>query len=422
MRRWMVPVLSLPIIAYVFLFRFLPLQDYPDWLYQGFLFREYVFSGNSFEHFFALQPFIPPNAISTILIGLLSTFLDPELAGKIVLAMAMTLLYFGSARYIRFVSGRWSALAPFISLIFVFNLNFWLGNVNFIFGLGVALIGFELLIGRRWLESFFGSASLFLLAYLSHFFAYAILLYAVGLYLLAVRRSQLLWRLFLVNIPALLLLAWFVSSVTGDSAVAGAFDPAWQAQQRLSLFAGVLAPFQRFKGVSEPGLPLKMINYAWAVGVVAIAGLLAARWWRTRRLRFALLLAAPLPIVILALPLAMAGIVRPGERLVLFFAINLVATALAEFPRRARRLWPVVATLAIATFAYYVTNTIEFNRMIRSGNMPTADARMALAARGGTDGFLRLPYYAAIRERAPVPIFTSGLFTFTQVDSTARAR
>lgn len=411
------------LVAYVFSFNLLPLQDFPDWVYQGTIFREILFHDNTFDGVFALQSYIPPNATSTVVIGLLSTFLDPVIAGKIFLAAAMLVLYSGIVSYLAQLTGRKTVLGHLLAFLLVFNANFWLGNLNFILGLGIALHGFDLLVNRRWMENAVAASALFLAAYLTHFFAYAILLYAVAIWMFIEPERTSYWRLLLINLPSVLLLTWFISSTGGSGATGGLISTIlpWDARQHISLFAGLLVPFQRFKGVFEPGLALVIVNYLIAGGLLLLIVLLAVRVFRERRAGLALLIAAPLPLAILFLPLSAAGIVRPGERLVLFFAVNLLAAAIIEFPRMIRPLTYALLPLCVASYFYYLACTSLFNRMVEEHHVPARATLDSLASRGGTDGFLRLRYYGAIRGLQPMPIFTTGLLTYLPLDS-VRAR
>src|SRR2546421_12876171 len=81
--------------AYIFGFEYFPSQDYPQWLYQGFIFNEYFFHGNTFGGMVAIVHFIPPNLISTVIIGTLALFVPLMSAGKIFLLLELLLLYFG---------------------------------------------------------------------------------------------------------------------------------------------------------------------------------------------------------------------------------------------------------------------------------------------------------------------------------------
>src|SRR5437763_1973158 len=127
---------------YFFGFEHIPTQDYSDWLYQGFVFNEYFFHGNSFGDFFQIHHYIPPNLISTVAIGILSLIVPVMIAGKIFLFLMLLLLYFGIYRFLIFfgVNERYFAMA--VSFYLCFNYHFFLGNINFLFGLGLALVAF----------------------------------------------------------------------------------------------------------------------------------------------------------------------------------------------------------------------------------------------------------------------------------------
>src|SRR2546423_14780013 len=87
---------------FVFGFPYLPLQDYPALIYQGFVFNEYIFHGYTFGGFWSLHHYFPPNAISTVILGLMDLFGDPLVTGKIYLFFLAIILYSGIVRYLAF--------------------------------------------------------------------------------------------------------------------------------------------------------------------------------------------------------------------------------------------------------------------------------------------------------------------------------
>ncbi|MEI8135474.1 MAG: hypothetical protein WCH46_10465 [bacterium] len=93
----------------LFGFQFIPLQDYPALLHQGFVFNEYFFHANNFGGFYQLHHYIPPNAISSIVIGVMDLIVDPFIAGRIYLFLLATSIYFGVYNYFSFHVGRKTA-------------------------------------------------------------------------------------------------------------------------------------------------------------------------------------------------------------------------------------------------------------------------------------------------------------------------
>ncbi|MHB9155608.1 MAG: hypothetical protein ACYC5N_07940 [Endomicrobiales bacterium] len=85
---------TLSALAFIWGYRFLPLQDYPDWLLQGSLFSR-LFQG----HLPAQYQFIPypvPNSASTFFLGLFNLGFSPLVSGKIFLTLTVLLFVSGS--------------------------------------------------------------------------------------------------------------------------------------------------------------------------------------------------------------------------------------------------------------------------------------------------------------------------------------
>src|SRR5215475_9152721 len=70
----------------------LPLQDVPDWVYQGHVLR-LVLAGDPRAAGFTLVPYPVPNATATLVLAALDPWLDPALAGRVV---ALAVLLFGA--------------------------------------------------------------------------------------------------------------------------------------------------------------------------------------------------------------------------------------------------------------------------------------------------------------------------------------
>ena len=60
----------------------LPLQDVPDWVYQGHVLR-LLLAGDPRAGGFALVPYPVPNATATLLLAALDPWLEPARAGRV---------------------------------------------------------------------------------------------------------------------------------------------------------------------------------------------------------------------------------------------------------------------------------------------------------------------------------------------------
>lgn len=419
-------IMAVHIVAMMYLvfgFLFLPIGDYPDWLYQGYIFNQYVFHGNDFGGAFIMHPYIPPNAISTVLIGTLGEIIHPFHAGRVFLALSMLAVYFGVYFFMGITLKGNRALRAIIAFTFVFSYNFWLGNINFLMGLGVALLGAWLLIERGWIEKIIPAAAVILLCYLCHFFSLAILGLAVLGFIISGRRFNLIGKLAIAALPAAALFIHYVINAdvaTGDENIVLTLFQNIRA--RAAMFAGVVIPFQRFRHVTEPGTFHKIINYSYLAGIALLVLLAAYGLFRDRRPGLNGLLALPLFLLIFLLPLYTSGIVYPGERLVIFFMVNLLGFLVLNRPSLKYIILPayVFMNVAVGWSAYY--NTSYFNQLLGMDTPPgprQQDVQEAPSGSGGIDPYNRYTYYWRIpapgygespQLNNPLPIFESGLF------------
>ena len=110
------------IAAFIFGFDYLPFQDYPNLVYQGFVFNQIVFHGNTFGGMFAIQAYLPPNVISMVVLGVMDIFLSPFVAGKIYLFLLTIALYSGIANYLRFHIKKDHWILFVVAIILTFSL------------------------------------------------------------------------------------------------------------------------------------------------------------------------------------------------------------------------------------------------------------------------------------------------------------
>jgi hypothetical protein len=112
-----------------------PLVDYPDHLA-----RMWVLVYGS-ENYVANWHLLPTLAMDLV-VPPLAQIMPLEVAGKLFIALTMALLVIATTALHRVLHGR-VGLWPLCSLLFVYNAAFYFGFLNFLFGLGVALLGFS---------------------------------------------------------------------------------------------------------------------------------------------------------------------------------------------------------------------------------------------------------------------------------------
>jgi len=150
-----------------------PLVDYPNHLARMYLLA-------SLDHVSALRQFyeiawrpVPDLAMDTLVPPLLRV-LPLEWAGKLFLAITFFLLTAGTAALHRVLHRRWSAW-PLLAFLFIYNRLLLWGFLNFLFGLGLALMAFTIWLALRRRRAAFRIAIGLVLAvavYFSHLMAF----------------------------------------------------------------------------------------------------------------------------------------------------------------------------------------------------------------------------------------------------------
>jgi hypothetical protein len=373
----------------------LPLQDVPDWVYQGHVLR-LLLAGDPAAAGFALVPNPVPNATATVLLAALDLWLDPAVAGRV---MALAVMLLGAAAVARFALATDPSSAPLVACvgfgIFVLTTPFWYGYLNFC----IAVALFLLFLARRAAP---GALELVLWA-LALFFTHAVVFGAFAL--------VVAWRWWsnrgdrrplIALMPAALLGLWYAASRLvagrapapsgGAAQAAGPLQALWDYVAWKPITLTTVAPWRDFRigygrilalddFATFEAMALNVAFTALLLGALVLAAHRALRdadaTWR--ELAPAAVLAAGF---VVAPPVDFFGLINVGERLwLLALALALVHVRL---PRGA--LYALVA-LALPL------HVLDLVSLWRAGD--------ALAGRRETvhagEGFV--PYYVTVGGR-----------------------
>jgi len=314
-----------------------PLQDFNEWLYQGWVVAQ-VWRGNAGT--FALKPWPVPNAATQFILGALNLGMTPWAAGVVFLT-AYLAAGLALCRALAVRDGRFEP-ATFLLLLAVAVLNgpYWLGFANF--QLGMLLLLAWLVLQRRGGSPAAADAALGVAIFFCHAIVLGIFCGLVGLRALRERQVP---RAGLVLAAPLALLAWYVAA---DQDYGEYIPPAVNsAREFIAYKAYSLAksgPYHNMV-VGDVGDAARApwlywggvgLNLLFALGLAAVAWN-AVRAWRAPFVPVALLCLAAFAV----LPSAAFGIVNIGERFLLpGLAIALVA---APDPAGLRRFGAAVA-------------------------------------------------------------------------------
>jgi hypothetical protein len=404
------------IAIYIFGFEYLPMQDYPNWLYQGFLFKEYLLYGDMLHGFFHFYPYIPPNTISTLIIGCLSVVVSPLLAGKIFLFFTALLLYFGIKSYLRLFIRSQIIFIPCVAFYLIFNLQFLMGFINFSFGLGLGLLVISYLVRNDLSVNRIMLSLLFLLVYLSHFFAFAIIPLFLVVYALHTKKYRVIFSLVPAFLPVVILFIEYYFTKTISDLPVFADNDSISGQFHLILhnIFSVIIPFHHYKWLTETGLVTKSGNYLFSFSVGIFFLYIFFRAWKKKVWTLTLRISLTIIVLIAIMPHYLGGVMLPASRLVLFFILNIVALFFFERPSNlSRRISNIIViALATASFSHNLVNAYYFNKQMSLGVIPIDAIMEPKYEIEGTDGFMHLLFYHGIEHKEALRTFRSGLFTY----------
>lgn len=228
--------------------------------YHNHLARAYVIqNAASFADIYSVHWRIAPYVLSDMAYQAFASVFEIYTAGKLYIAFSFLLIAAGVLLISREVNGRISA-ATLLMYFFFFSLATILGLVNFIFGVGVALISFYLWLRLRRFSNPALLFVLFTLNFFVHAFSFACLVLIIGLHECLPHAGNFktcLRRGFVVAgaaVPSMLLL--FLSP--RETMTAGSFLPGLES---LSLaFAGPVAVTGRESVFLIAALPVLLVT------------------------------------------------------------------------------------------------------------------------------------------------------------------
>jgi hypothetical protein len=357
-------------VSLIWSFRFLPVYDYPNWLYQARIFADLVKGGSHFGSDYWI-PLIPvPNVIFTVLASILGQILDFEVAGKILLTASVLLLPWG----FWFVVPKFGAAADSAVryVAFPFGISmFTLNAQNYTLALGLLfwfLACFQVSCNSRSFVRWSAISAGIVLIYFSHgivFLLLALLLISA----MVVQPPAVRLRIGMALVPSIALAVWYRAAV-GENGSSGAVLGAATVVRHLIKPACL---FFKSYGIT-PAFPPTYLNVAW---LLLICFFVVSRVWkgyRERRLQLWIGIPGGILLFFAALiPDPAFKVVQPGARFVLP-ALLMLLLASASIP--ARKWHPIFLGFAVVAL-------IHNFMMFRSFNDRATDLTSQLENGGG---------------------------------------
>ena len=127
-------------IAPVFLFRFLPFSDYPQWVFQGYLLRRvHEDPGAVYRYYTLTHAPVPNSAFSTVAWMLSYIIRSPEVVAKVFLGLATVMFVTGAAYLIRSVRRHPTAM-EFLPFVWAYGYYVYNGFLSYHFSSGLCLL------------------------------------------------------------------------------------------------------------------------------------------------------------------------------------------------------------------------------------------------------------------------------------------
>jgi hypothetical protein len=134
---------SLPILAN----QYLPLYDYPNHLARMYLLRMLPVSPG-LQQYYAINWHLLPNLAMDLVVPILSRLVPLAFAGKLFILLTLFLLAAGPVAIHRALFREWSNV-PLLSFLVLYSRILLWGYLNFLFGLGLALVLFAAWLALR---------------------------------------------------------------------------------------------------------------------------------------------------------------------------------------------------------------------------------------------------------------------------------
>ncbi len=394
-------------VAPVVLVQSLPIQDYPNHLARMHILLNHDASA-ALERFYEIHWAPLPNLALDLIVPELGRAMPLDWAGRAFIAMGFALTA-GGAVLLHAALFQRLALWPLLAFLFLYDRLLLLGVLNYLFGLGLALVGFAAWLAlhqRPTLPRIVVSSLFATVVYLAHLFAFAI----YGLLVLGYELGQLLRRredgasratraLAIAAAQAVVPLVLFFSAPhAGGEIFFG------NQLRKLYLLFSVFDDYSR---------PFDIASFVLVFGAYLVA-------WRQGLLRIAPAMVGPL------LALAVAYLLAPNmvmtaasvdRRLPIAFVLVLIAaTRPTEHASERLRLFAFIAAalLFVGRMTVVMQNWRQSDRLyaqvLPAFDTIPAGSRIAVAyppsavnLRTGATPILHVPTYAVIARDAFVP-------------------
>ena len=299
--------------------RFLPISDYPDWVFEGSIVAELIHGKAPASYSFKHYPV--PYSGTVAMLGVLDLALPPEISGKIVLCLCVVLFALSSTYLLTSLSDASDNPLILIPLLFLLNTYFFWGELAYLFALSFFFFYSGYLIRRIcrskpinwWLV---GAASIIMFFF--HFLPYATAILVTLVLMFAESRTELLSPFLISFAPSIGLTIWYAFNRVSMRRI----GPAWTFWTPHLLGGRWLAAFSLFPeflpwlGIQAPSMKVfAFLNLVVTMALTLVVPLCVLSWVKLRPRYLGVLAAtAVCAIAVVASGYEFEGMISPGER------------------------------------------------------------------------------------------------------------
>lgn len=426
--------------------RFLPISDYPDWVFEGSIVAELIHGKTLASYSFKHYPV--PYSGTVALLGALDLVFPPEISGKIVLSLCVILLALSSMYLVTSLSNDGENPLLLIPLLFLLNTFFFWGELFYLFALSVFFFYCGYLFRRIyrsepinwWIVGFASIATFFF-----HFLPYATAILVALTLIFAESRTELLSPFTISFAPSIALTIWYAVKRVSLKGI-GPVWMFWTPHQFAGRWIAAFSPFPAFLpwlGIQSPWMKVfALVNLVVAIALTLVVPICVTSWIKVRPRYFGVLASAVVcGIAVIATGYEFEGMLSPGERF-LYPAvwIGLCWLIGAQLPGCASRANRVLTVCMIALLACQIAfmqinvGAVSNDLAALYSKLRSANSQTEFCAtyetyfqqswdkphRTGLDVLLtnhasapRLPYYLFLERKVDAPIFQMGILDYS---------
>jgi hypothetical protein len=429
---------------FIWKFRFLPISDYPDWVFEGNIIARII------QHLpaplYSIKHYPVPYSVVPGLLGLLDLFLAPEVSGKIVLSLTIVLFAVSSLYLIASQGRDETRPAIYVPLLFLFNSFFFWGELSYLAGLIVVFFytGYLLRhLGESSRISYYAICIYITLAFFCHFIDFTIACLLTTLLFAFCPKTLSFKRIALAMAPSLILSCWYAAERIRVEHRTGPIWQPWTIHTMIGRLLGAFSPFPEFLpwlGIAVKGMGIAaVVDLLTCLAMLLLVFVTAAVWIRRRVNTPLFACSIACFAAFLATGYSFEGMISPGERF-LYPSVWLALCWWMAFrpePRFVAGFMKGVLILAIVAQTLFLDIYIGMTST-RLANLDTAfrsakshsefcsiykkyvSESWEKPNRVGLDRLLtnhssvpRLPYYDYIESGEAAPIFQVGILRFS---------